>query len=473
MTSSPTATTSTATPPALSVWPTSGLISPATWNTASLFWFGRAAGATANPPTSSPASASAYVDVRVAYNTQGLTVYASVIDYFLWYDPTGASDPRGYDALTLYVDTSGHPGANLSPSDYYFVSGFRYPGTGNDVRWHRQGQGTGSGWNTGWQATPSWTDSIGYRFSNPGPNDNSTLDGGWTTTMTIPWGSLGLAGPPAAGTQMRLGAILANRTVPSPGPSQPTQAWPPAAVAGAPTTWGTLSFDPPPYQATAATNPLTTVIGGLLGGAVQDTSVGGAATCSGGIYGGGDIPHGSTTQPPPPATPAAFSDPGLYIQNESDLSDFPCYAKAFLQFNLGAIPPGKVIKSATLTLHQFGGSGNTGAGVPQPSNIQVFAIATPWNQNTLTWNNEPVAQANYKGTWVNPYQFGGSWSAIPAVTWDVTSLVASAYGANQPASLALYEADTAYDSGKYFVSSATGAWNVANAPSLTITWGQP
>ena len=77
--------------------------------------------------------------------------------------------------------------------------------------------------------------------------------------------------------------------------------------------------------------------------------------------------------------------------------------------------------SATLTLHEFGGSGNTGAGAPQPSSIQVFAIADPWNQNTRTWNNEPVAATNYPGTWVNPYQFGGSWTAIPAVSWEVSA----------------------------------------------------
>ncbi len=457
----------------VNVWPNNGPVTPSSWSTASLFWFGRATGATVTPPTSTPATATDYVDVRVAYDTQALYIYASIIDYFLWDDLTGSSDPRNYDAFTLYLDTTGDRGARPDAGDYYFVSGFRYPATGNDVRWHRQGQGTGLGWNTGWQPSPSWTDAIGYRFNLPGPNDNSTLDDGWATNLTIPWATIGLSGPPVDGSSMGVGATLTNRNLPVPAPTQPNEVWPSKLAKNNPATWATLNFNPKPYQPPPTKNPGSSIIGGGLGGAVQDTYVGGGGGCAGGIYGGGDIPHGSITQPPPPATPYAFSDPGLYIQNESDISDFPCFSKAYLQFALSSIPPGKVITSGTLTLHQFGGSGYNGAGAPQPSYLQVFGLSDSWNQNTLTWNNEPLAAANYPGTWVDPYQFGGSWNNIPARSWDVTALVASAYGANQPASIALYDADIAYNSGKYFVSSATGDWNAGNRPTLTVTWGDP
>jgi hypothetical protein len=456
----------------VNVWLNARPVTSASWSPASLFWFGQATGATANPSTSSPATATDYVDARIAYDIQALYVFASIDDYFLWYDPTRKSDPRSYDAFALYLDSTGDGGKTPDAADHYFVSGFRYPGTGNDVRWQRQGQGTGRGWNAQWQPSPAWTDTIGYRFNLPGPNDNSTLDHGWTTTLTIPWATLGRSGPPADGTSMGLGAIAYNRNLPVPSPVQPKEVWP-ASFTGAPATWATLTFNPAPYQPPMTTNPGSTVIGGGLGGAVQDTYVGGGGSCGGGIYGGGDVPHGSTTLPPPPATPNASSDPSLYVQNEADISDFPCLSKSYLQFALGAVPSGKVITSAVLTLHQYGGSGNTGAGTPQPSYIQVFALSDSWSQQTLTWDNEPLAAANYLGTWVNPYQFGGSWSAIPAITWDVTALVAAAYAANQPASLALYSADTAYDSGKYFVSSATGSWNASNYPTLTVTWGDP
>ena len=41
-----------------------------------------------------------------------------------------------------------------------------------------------------------------------------------------------------------------------------------------------------------------------------------------------------------------------------------------------------------------------------------------------------------------------------------------------PVRLALYEADWAYHSGKYFYASDTGDWNAEGRPTLTVTWGQ-
>jgi hypothetical protein len=41
-----------------------------------------------------------------------------------------------------------------------------------------------------------------------------------------------------------------------------------------------------------------------------------------------------------------------------------------------------------------------------------------------------------------------------------------------PLRLALYEADSAYHSGKYFVTSNTGDWNAVARPTLAVVWGQ-
>jgi hypothetical protein len=51
--------------------------------------------------------------------------------------------------------------------------------------------------------------------------------------------------------------------------------------------------------------------------------------------------------------------------------------------------------------------------------------------------------------------------------------VADAYAASGPANLALYEADTAYNSGKYFVSSDAGDWDATGRPALVVTYGDP
>lgn len=42
---------------------------------------------------------------------------------------------------------------------------------------------------------------------------------------------------------------------------------------------------------------------------------------------------------------------------------------------------------------------------PQPSYIQVLTVDQDWNENTLTWNNAPLAAENITGTWVDPLPF--------------------------------------------------------------------
>jgi len=37
--------------------------------------------------------------------------------------------------------------------------------------------------------------------------------------------------------------------------------------------------------------------------------------------------------------------------------------------------------------------------------------------------------------------------------------------------LILYSADSAYHSGKYFVASDTGDWNLEGRPRLDVQWG--
>ena len=57
------------------------------------------------------------------------------------------------------------------------------------------------------------------------------------------------------------------------------------------------------------------------------------------------------------------------------------------------------------------------------------------------------------------------------IEWDATQAVVEAYATGKAANVALYSADTAYHSGKYFVSSDTGDWNADGRPTLTVVWG--
>jgi len=108
--------------------------------------------------------------------------------------------------------------------------------------------------------------------------------------------------------------------------------------------------------------------------------------------------------------------------------------------------------------------------VAKPSWIQVLTAAGDWSEDTITWNNAPIAYENVGGSWVNPTTLTG-WPGTPR-TWDVSYAVARAYARGEPLRLILYSADSDYHSGKYFVSSDTGDWNIAGRPRLDVRWGE-
>ena len=89
-----------------------------------------------------------------------------------------------------------------------------------------------------------------------------------------------------------------------------------------------------------------------------------------------------------------------------------------------------------------------------------------WNENTLVWNNAPLAVENVARTWVNPLPLGGDGQFI---SWDLSAAVAEAYANGQPLRLALYSADNARHSGKYFSASET--FDPNRRPTLDITYG--
>jgi hypothetical protein len=58
-----------------------------------------------------------------------------------------------------------------------------------------------------------------------------------------------------------------------------------------------------------------------------------------------------------------------------------------------------------------------------------------------------------------------------AHNWDIARAVAEAYTAGEPLRLAIYSADDAMHSGRYFYSSDLEEYGAAGRPTLTIMWG--
>jgi hypothetical protein len=106
---------------------------------------------------------------------------------------------------------------------------------------------------------------------------------------------------------------------------------------------------------------------------------------------------------------------GVNVQNQLNIADWPCFSKYYLTFPLNSVPVGKAIQAATLTLHQWGGSDPNQA---RPSLIQVLTVAEDWNENTITWNNAPLALENVSQAWVDIVEDCGApggtpWPCIP------------------------------------------------------------
>jgi hypothetical protein len=392
-----------------------------------------------------------YTDVRVAYTATELWITLSIFDQWLWEDDSATRTPDSleeWDAATLLLDTGTSAPTAPTGTSYRFVG---------ELSWWRprtdyQAAYVGSG--GGWVLSPStvFTTETGWRGN--APNDN-IADKGWTITYHIPFTSLGLTGPPAAGTVWHLGFIGHDKD--SAGtPAVSDTWWPETLIRDQPLTWGQLGFGLRSYPAvTPPPSALTyTIRHGLNGIVATDAMVGGGSTCGTStdyFNTWGSLNYaGSTT---------------LVVQNESDVSDWPCFSKAYFNFPLGSLPPGKVVVSATLTVYQFGGSDPTQA---QHSLIQVVTVDPGWNESTITWNTAPMALENVSQSWVDVIPAQLPWPGA-ARTWDVSWAVAQAYGGHLATlGLALYEADSAYHSGKYFTSADTGDWNAVGRPTLQI-----
>jgi hypothetical protein len=118
-------------------------------------------------------------------------------------------------------------------------------------------------------------------------------------------------------------------------------------------------------------------------------------------------------------------------------------------------------------MYQFGNAGGDEWGEAPASMIQVIMVEDDWLENSLTWNTAPQGIENVSRSWV-PWiaEYPGA-NGVPR-TWDVTNAVSESYSEGEPIRLALYSADSARHSGKYFWSSD---YEIEESrPTLQVTW---
>jgi hypothetical protein len=407
-----------------------------------VFWFGRV-----TPDINS-------VDVRVGYRRECLEVNLSVMDRRLWYDPSPSpGDLISWDSATLYIDTDGDTGSVPDAHSYRFDAQLSW--WEGRTPYQAAYQGDGAGWSAAPVPFVTWS---GWQGDEP---NNKIDDRGWTVGYAIPFSDLGVSEPPSPGTVWGMGLALHDRDDGS-SPPLSDQVWPPSLAPQQPATWGQLFFGTPTYSPPPATPGGTvTIRHGLNGATVVDADVGGSSNC-GGVAGPDYFPTWGNLN--------YAGKQWLNIQNQANMGDWPCFSKYYVTFPLDALPAGATVLSATLVLHQFGNAGQGWDPGPQPSLIQVLTIGEGWDESTLTWNNAPLALENVAAAWVDPL---GDPPPPAGVSrhWDVSRAVTEAYAAGQPVRLALYEADGALHSGKYFRTSDVDQYEQEDRPTLIITWG--
>ena len=406
-----------------------------------IFWFGRVT------------STENYADVRIGYNDTALVVYVAIFDRWLWYNTLASGSLTDWDSVTLYLNLDGNTGNAPGVNSFRFDSQLNWWESRNAYQSAYRGNGTT------WTSVPiAFTTTAAWRGNGLNANVENR---GWATCFTIPFPSLGLATPPPSSSKWGMALVVHDRDD-SIGTPIADKIWPETLLSSIPATWGQVGFGLPSYMPASASAGATVKIRhGLNNVIVPDAGVGGTTP---------NLCPGDSSYIWNQWGNDNFGDqPDWSVQNQSDVGDWPCFAKYYVTFPLNLLPTGQVILSATLILHQFGQAGAVGEAVP--SLVQVMTVSDDWDVMTIAWNNAPIALENVSRAWVGVI---GScqWPCVPR-TWDLSLAVAQAYAAGKPLRLVLYQADDSYHSGKYFVSSDTGEWNANGRPTLDVLLGNP
>jgi len=416
-----------------------------------VFWFGKI---TTN---------NNYYDVRIGYSNDALFVFINAIDRLLWYATNpSAMNLNDWDSISLFIAPNNSD--RLLPNQGFLLSSGLASQESNRSQYQKAFRWDGSKWVSDqipFTTTATWR--------SPGGMNDANDDDGWNLSYKIPFASLGVTQIPSLNTIWRLGIIAYDRDYQN-GTTIAPVVWPPEFDQTNIQSWGNISYGLLPNEISDAHIDGTIIVReGENGINVQDASPGGFTVC-----GGYDLTNRWTEW-----GNKVFEGNNAMtanIQNQRDIADWPCYSKFYINFPIPNIPQNKSIIRATLKLHLYGNAGESTNTTFQSfrSLIQVGSTNNNWSENSLNWNNAPILMENISRTLVNTIEgeFGG-WPGVP-YEWDVTKAAQMAFeNGDNSVSLALYSADGAYHSGKYFSTSEVEDWNKVARPTLIIEYGNP
>jgi hypothetical protein len=417
-----------------------------------------------------------YAEAKIGYDDSGLFITTSVVDRRAWYQTPSATaaDFTTWDSLSLYFHppTSSHLyrfdlelSYNLSETARASQGYQRaYVWNTSSHFWEPASLSITSKTNVSWHTvsmTQNCQTTLGYcnnAVNIPCDSTNSCYIGaannntdirGYIIQATILWSSFGLSSPPHTQTwDYAVTVYDRDDQAGDPAYTIPPQSWPSSTISAAdPTTWGQLhllgetfktyadSISDPllPGKSYGQTYSQTISNPHTLKVYVEDnSSVGGVSPnlCSDGpehwryFTDWADRTHPDTDK--------------LFIQNQSNLADWPCYSKTYLKFPVSSVSEltGKKIKSAKLSMWMLG---NNGSFNDYKMLTHIFTInPQDWQTKaSATWNNAPQALENITATWVAQkpayatYKWKKEDGQIPLYQWDVSKAFADAKSQNQ------------------------------------------
>jgi hypothetical protein len=137
--------------------------------------------------------------------------------------------------------------------------------------------------------------------------------------------------------------------------------------------------------------------------------------------------------------------------------------RAYLQFDVSAIPSTAVILQANLGLYYISQSGTATAGT-----VGAYGVTSSWDETTITWDDQPSAAATTLDTYAMPASATSSF-----LYWDIKALVRYwVDGSVTNYGIALVDTDEAsYEGWKGLVTSDSATAN--QRPKLVIQYYDP
>lgn len=139
--------------------------------------------------------------------------------------------------------------------------------------------------------------------------------------------------------------------------------------------------------------------------------------------------------------------------------------RGLIDFDLSGIPANSTIQSATLSLYYHSSTANIGHSQSSGSNAcWLQRITSPWDENTVTWSNQPTSTTQNQ---VNIVASSNDSMSYPNI--DVTNLISDIY--NNPSAgyglMLRLQTELNYRS---LLFASSGESIVAKRPRLTVTY---